>query len=339
MTVLLTGATGFVGTEVVARLLDRPGEDVVALVRGPNPSTRLRRAMDVAGIPDDGRRARIAAISGDVTRPFPSVAGVRTVVHCAASVSFGLDLDEARRINVEGTRHALAAAARHHARYVHVSTAYVAGRHTGLFEEQALDCGQDFRNTYEQTKLEAERLVRESVLDTVVLRPSIVVGDARTGWTTSFNVLYWPLRAYSRGLLEAVPARAQARVDVVPVDYVADAIVHVTRERPDVTGTLHLVAGPDAVTVDELMGLAADKLDRPRPQLRSAAAGELAERSAEAARYLPYFDMDVVFGDARSRSVLQPAGIAPPPLRDYFGRLVDFAQDARWGKAELTRSG
>ena len=96
MTVLLTGATGFVGTEVLARLLDRGDEDVVALVRGARPATRLRDAMDRAGIPDDGRRARVAALSGDVTTPFPSVAGVRTVVHCAASVSFGLDLDEAR---------------------------------------------------------------------------------------------------------------------------------------------------------------------------------------------------------------------------------------------------
>ena len=337
MSILLTGATGFVGSEVLARLLERGEEDVVALVRGRQPSSRLRAAMDVAGIPNDVRRTRVAAIAGDVTEPFPSVAGVRTVVHCAASVSFGLDLDEARRINVEGTRNALAAAEKHGARYVHVSTAYVAGRHQGLFDEGELDCGQEFRNTYEQTKLEAEQLVRESPLDTVVLRPSIVVGEAATGWTTSFNVLYWPLRAYARGLLPAVPARAQARVDVVPVDYVADAIVHIASERPDVGGTLHLVAGHDAVTVDELMGLAADKLDRPRPEL-GAGAAEFAERSAEAARYLPYFDMDVVFGDARSRSVLGPAGIAPPPLRDYFGRLVDFAQDARWGKAQLARN-
>jgi long-chain acyl-CoA synthetase len=339
MSVLLTGATGFVGMEVLARLLERGDEDVVALVRGDRPCTRLRAAMDVAGIPHDRRRRRVATVAGDVTAPFPSVAGVRTVVHCAASVSFGLELDEARRINVEGTRNALAFAARHDARYVHVSTAYVAGRHEGLFEEGELDCGQEFRNTYEQTKLEAEHLVRESGLDTVVLRPSIVVGEASTGWTTSFNVLYWPLRAYSRGLLQAVPARAQARVDIVPVDYVADAIVHVTRERPDVRGTLHLVAGSDAVTVDELMGLAADKLERPRPRLAAEAAEELAQRSAEAARYLPYFDMDVVFGDARSRSVLGPAGIAPPPLRDYFGRLVDYAQNARWGKTQLARAG
>jgi nucleoside-diphosphate-sugar epimerase len=336
VSILLTGATGFVGTEVLARLLERGDEDVVALVRGEQPAARLRTALDTMGVPAKARE-RVAAIAGDVTEAFPRVAGVRTVVHCAASVSFGLELEDAREINVGGTRNALAAAERAGARYIHVSTAYVAGRHEGLFGEDDDHLGQEFRNTYERTKLEAEQLVRRSSADTVILRPSIVVGESDSGWTSSFNVLYWPLRAYSRGLLPAVPARPQARVDVVPVDYVADAIAHITMDRRDVRGTLHLVAGADAVTVEELLGLAAEKLGRPRPRLAPVPEG-LIESSSEAARYLPYFDMDVVFGDARSRAVFGPAGIAPPPLRDYFGRLVDFAQSARWGKAPLARA-
>jgi nucleoside-diphosphate-sugar epimerase len=337
MSILLTGATGFVGMQVLARLLAADDRDVVVAVRGPEPTRRVRAALDTMAVPHALRR-RVGVLPADVVRPLPRVAGVQTVVHCAASVSFGLDLDEARRINVGGTRHALEAAKRSGARYVHVSTAYVAGRHSGIFREDELDVGQEFRNTYEQTKLEAERLVRASGLDAVVLRPSIVVGESRTGWTSSFNVLYWPLRAFARGLLDTVPARPDGRVDVVPVDYVADAIAHVARERDDVRGTLHLVAGEQAVTVDELLDLAALALDRGRPPLAAVPDG-LAERSADAARYLPYFDMDVVFEDARSRAVLRPAGIAPPPLREYFGTLVDFAQAARWGKAPLARTG
>jgi long-chain acyl-CoA synthetase len=336
MSILLTGATGFVGAQVLARLLRESREDVVAVVRGPDSTSRLRAALDTAGVPAADRR-RVGVLSADLTRPLPRIAGVTTVVHCAASVSFGLDLAEARRINVDGTLHALRAAERAGARYVHVSTAYVAGRHRGRFEENQLDAGQEFRNTYEQSKLEAERLVRASGADAIVLRPSIVVGEAATGWTTSFNVLYWPLRAFARGLLASVPARPDGRVDVVPVDYVADAIAHVALRRPDVRGTLHLVAGEGAVTVDELLDLASGALERERPEL-APLPEELAERSPEAARYLPYFDMDVVFGDARSRAVLGPAGIAPPPLRDYFGTLVDFAQAARWGKAPLARA-
>jgi nucleoside-diphosphate-sugar epimerase len=336
MSVLLTGATGFVGMQVLARLLAHDDRDVVVAVRGPEPTRRVRAALDTMGVPRPLRR-RVGIMPADLVRPLPRVAGVTTVVHCAASVSFGLDLDEARRVNVDGTRHALEVAERSGARYVHVSTAYVSGRHQGVFREDQLDCGQEFRNTYEQTKLEAEQLVRASGVDALVLRPSIVVGESGTGWTSSFNVLYWPLRAFARGLFEAVPARADGRVDVVPVDYVADAIAHVARERPDVRGTLHLVAGDQAVTVDELLDLASLALGRRRPPLAAVPEG-LAERSSEAARYLPYFDMDVVFDAARSRAVLEPAGIAPPPLRDYFGTLVDFAQAARWGKAPLART-
>jgi nucleoside-diphosphate-sugar epimerase len=330
MSVLLTGATGFVGMEVLARLLAR-GVRVHALVRGEDPETRLREAMDLAGASGD-----VSVVRGDITAPLEAPDGVDTVIHCAASVSFGLELEEARRINVGGTRHALAAAERAGARYVHVSTAFVSGRHQGVFGEDDLDAGQEFRNTYEQAKAEAEALVRASGASSVVLRPSIIVGESTTGWTSSFNVLYWPLRAFSRGLLDAVPAKADGRVDVVPVDYVADAIVHVACERPDVSGTLNLVAGEDAVRVDELIALTCDRMNRPRPTLIEAHP-ELAERSAEAGRYLPYFDMEVVFGDERSRAVLEPAGIRPPALADYFEALVSFAETARWGKRPVAR--
>ena len=333
MTVLLTGGTGFVGMGVLARLLER-GDEVICVVRGNDPDGRLTAALDIIGVAG-ASRARARALRGDVTEKLRRVPDVDSVVHCAASVSFGLPLDEARRVNVDGTRHALAAAERADARYVHVSTAYVAGDHRGVVSEADLDRGQRFRNTYEQTKLEGEALVAKSGVDAVVLRPSIVVGESATGWTPTFNVLYWPLRAFDRGLLSAVPAAPRARVDVVPVDYVAEAIVHVARSRPDVRGALHLVAGDDAATVGEIVDLAAATLDRPRP--RSAALDPRLGGTPEGARYLPYFGMELRFDDTRARDVLGPAGIAPPPLADYFGRLMAFARRARWGKRPLTR--
>ena len=106
-------------------------------------------------------------------------------------------------------------------RFVHVSTAYVAGTHSGVFTEDMF--GTDFRNTYEQTKCEAERIVAEvSGMEVAIARPSIVMGESGSGWTPVFNVLYWPLRAFARGLFARVPAKSDGRVDVVPVDYVAD---------------------------------------------------------------------------------------------------------------------
>ena len=151
------------------------------------------------------------------------------VLHCAASISFSLPLDEARAINVDGTRRVidLAREAPGLERFLHVSTAYVAGLRGGRFRERQLDAGQRFRNTYEQTKWESEHLVADAGdLAPCIVRPSIVVGESDSGWTPAFNVLYWPLRAFSRGLFDQVPARLEAHIDVVPVDYVADGIVH-----------------------------------------------------------------------------------------------------------------
>ena len=104
-----------------------------------------------------------------------------------------------------------------------MGTAYVAGERTGLVREDELAVGQSYRNTYEQTKAEAEALVRSRLgsLPGVILRPSIIVGDSRTGVTSSFKMMYWPLKIYARGLWRTVPGYPDAVLDIVPVDFVA----------------------------------------------------------------------------------------------------------------------
>ncbi len=265
-------------------------------------------------------------------------------MHCAASISFDLPLDEARQINVEGTREMIAFAREVKPpggldRFVHVSTAYVAGITEGTFRESQLDAGQDFRNTYEQTKWEAEHVVADATdLDPVIARPSIVMGESNSGWTPAFNVLYWPIRAFSRGLFESVPARPEAKVDVVPVDYVADALVHLL-EHPSSTGVVNLVSGHEACTVEELVAMTATAFGKERPPVvppGSTGTGS-AHADDQAAVYFPYFDMDMVFDDAHARELFGPAGIRCPHLTDYFPRLIDYAQTTRWGKTPLTR--
>ena len=229
--VLLTGATGFVGQELLARLLQRDDRRVHALVRAEDDRGAAARLPE---------HERLSAWAADIERPGLGLSArdvdalserVSTVIHCAASVSFSLGLEESRRVNVEGTGRMADLAERCAARgglerFSYVSTAYVAGAHRGAFDEDSLDVGQDFRNPYEQSKFEAEGLLREraAALPLQVLRPSIVVGDSRTGWTSSFNVLYPPLRAFARGAIPALPARRRSPVDVVPVDYVADSV-------------------------------------------------------------------------------------------------------------------
>ena len=312
MTVLVTGATGFLGGYLLRRLDD---VDVVALVRGPDAQARL-----------DG----VPVIEGDLITGVPRLPeDITTIVHCAASVSFTLPLEQARAINVEGTKRLLEAAAALPSlkRFVHVSTAYVAGTHDGAFREGDLDVGQGFRNTYERTKLEAERAVRASGLPVRVVRPSIVVGESTTGWTSSFNVLYPPLQALARGLVRRVPADPQAIVDVVPVDHVADVILAAMRwaTGPD---TLHAVAGDGALRAGELAALAASELNMPTPEL-DPLGSDLPPGGLEV--YAPYFTVRTRFDASRTRAL----GLAPPPLPHYLGRILSFAQEARWGKRPI----
>ena len=333
--VLLTGATGFVGTELLDRLLERGDRPVYALVRAADDDAAAERLP---------AHARLYVLAGDIEQPGLGLSDasrarladeVTTVVHCAASVSFDLSLEESRRVNVDGTRNVLelAKSCPRLERLTYVSTAYVAGEPRGLFREDQLDVGQRFRNPYERSKFEAERMLRERAngLPLQVLRPSIIVGDSRTGRTSSFNVLYGPLKAFARGRIPAIPARRSAPVDIVPVDYVADRAYELLTDGPD--GTFHVVAGRNATTVGRLLEMTARHLRRKPPAVvppgvYGSVVHPWLRRKYRGLRklevYFPYFSMGVRFDDR---------GLGPgPPVEGYFHRLVEFAQRAGWGR-------
>lgn len=348
--ILLTGATGFLGMEALAHLIERGGEEIVVLVRATDDAgARARLAGVLAGLyeksPADA--ARVEVVRGDLLEPGLGlssrdrqrlIGSVDRILHCAASISFDLPLAEARRINVDGVAQVIdlarqIAAAGALRRLVHVSTAYVSGRHAGCFAEADLDLRQEFRNTYEHSKHEAERLVRQaSDLPTVVARPSIVVGHRSSGWTPVFNVLYWPMRAVERGLLTEVPARPDSIVDFVPVDYVAEAIVCLLDDG-DAHGTYQLVAGELALSAAELVELHASLLER--PPLAFVEHADAVLHGGEA--LTPYFDVRCSFEDTRARALLLRAGVVKPDPRDYLGQLLAYAQRTRWGKRPITR--
>jgi thioester reductase-like protein len=360
--VLLTGATGFVGMELLARYLERTERPVLTIVRAGSDEAARER---IDGVLENlfgyraGRYAdRVTAAAGDLTAPrlgldsprWDWLAAASTmIVHCAASVSFGQSLEEARAINVEGTRRMLELAGRAQElggldRYAQISTAYVAGNHAGPFYECDLDVGQSFNNSYEQSKFESEQLVRSHPgLPFTVLRPSIVVGDSNSGWTSAFNVLYWPLRALARGLFPAVPAIGSAPVDVVSVDYVADGIHELCEASGGIRQTYHLTAGAEASTIAEIAELASGYFQQPPPRLLSPAEFISADHGVarsmleEGAMYFPYFSVATTFDDAVTRAQLQPAGITVSPLREYMSRLLDYATHSRWGKTPIPR--
>lgn len=348
--VLLTGATGFLGMDLLARLVDE-GRETIALVRAPDDEQASVRMQDVLRrlydeLPPEASKVR--ALAADLTADGLGLdaetrrmlgAEVESIVHCAASISFGIDLPTARAINVGGVRRMIALA-REIAeqgslrRVVHVSTAYVCGRHEGVFCEPDLVLGQEFRNPYENSKHEAERMLSEAVdLPLVVARPSIVVGHSESGWTTAFNVIYGPMRAYERGLLDEVPASPESIIDFVPVDYVTDGVRHLL-DGPGAHGTYHLVAGEQAMNAGELVQAQAEALGRPPMRLLPPGDGGL---PAGIEAYAPYLDIRCRFDDARAREAFAAAGFGPPAPEDYFERLIEYARRARWGKRALSR--
>jgi thioester reductase-like protein len=371
--VLVTGATGFLGMEILARYLEHTDRPVYALVRASDQGVatrRLRRTLHCLFGSEHPFGERVVAVRGDVTKEglglgrqaWPLADRIDEVVHGAASVSFELPLAGSRAINVGGTRRMLEfaelcqSAGAGLRRFTYLSTAYVAGEYAGTFSEDDLDVGQGFRNPYERSKFEAEGIVKRwrSRMPVTVVRPSIVVGEQDSGWTPTFNVIYWPLRAFSRGAYRVIPARASAPVDVVSVDYVADATFALAQAPHAVGATLHLTAGRQVSSVGELVELARILFDRPAPRLlepelyrrvlhpvmiRASRDERLRRALRRSEVFFPYFNARVHYDDRRTRALLHGSGIEPAPLHEYFDRLIAFAMAADWGKRKLSRVG
>ena len=358
----MTGATGFLGVQLVRALLERkPNATLALLIRNTAGQSAQQRADSFIPIAD---RSRVQVFSGDVSRPKCGLAPAEygrlsaettRVIHSAATVRFDHSLDEARRINVEGTRHVLdfADSARELQSFAYVGTAYVAGERSGLVREDELAMGQGYRNTYEQTKAEAEALVqtRLASLPGMVLRPSIIVGDSKTGVTSSFKMMYWPLKIYARGLWRTVPGYADAILDIVPVDFVASAVTQLLFDEAALGSTVHLCAGAQAsATIQQVAHRAMEYFNGPeprfvdpkfffavvRPLLFLSLWGRKRRVLRDGRAYRDYFTMRMQFDTSHAERLLQPAGLSPPPVLDYLDRLFHYCVASEWGRKQIS---
>ena len=206
-TILFTGFPGFLGSELLPRVLARSTSDVAAcLVQSKFMSLARDKAAAITSA-NPSMTGRIRLVEGDITKPAlglaEPLADVAEIYHLAAVYDLGVRRDLAMRVNVEGTRNVLdfAASQPKLERLQYVSTCYVSGRHPGRYTEGDLDKSQAFNNYYEETKFLAEVDVQKAMkggLRTTVYRPAVVVGDSRSGATQKFDgpyfVIQWILR-------------------------------------------------------------------------------------------------------------------------------------------------
>ncbi|GAB3014343.1 3-beta hydroxysteroid dehydrogenase [Nocardioides flavus (ex Wang et al. 2016)] len=345
---LMTGFPGFLGSALLPRLLARrPRAHAVCLVQDRHLTTaRDRLAAIEAAEPHVADRVRL--VVGDITEPGLGLAvedqgvlaDVTEIWHLAAVYDLAVGEEVAHLVNVVGTDRVLdlCRSLPDLQRLHHVSTCYVSGRHAGLFREDELEVGQEFRNHYESTKYDAELLVRKAMaagIPATIYRPGIVVGDSRTGETQKYDGPYFLATFLRRQPPVAVVPRVadpdRVRFCLVPRDFVVDAMDRLS-VLEESGGRTYALTDPDPPTARELVDAFARRLGKhvvwvplPLPVTRAAVSLPLAERllglPVEA---LDYFASPTTYDTTHTTADLAATGLTCPRFEDYADRLLDY---------------
>ena len=346
-TIFMTGFPGFIAGRLVERLA-RDGARFQLLVQ-PAFAARAREEVERLARETGAPAESFRLMEGDITRQDLGLsaadaqqarAEATVVFHLAAVYDLAVSRDVAVRVNVEGTRNVngFALGLPKLRRYHYVSTCYVAGRRTGVIRESELRHEAGFRNNYEETKyqaeLEVDALKRE--LPVTIHRPSVVCGDSRTGETAKYDGVYYLinyLRLFPRALSLANIGNRDVRLNVVPVDYVVEAMATLASDEASAGETVQL-ADPAPLTTEELFDVISRNLSGreslitvPAPLVRTTLNIPLNEKVTGLPRVgVPYFFLKQTYDTARASALLEPRGLRCPRFPDYVPALLDFVE-------------
>jgi NAD(P)-dependent dehydrogenase (short-subunit alcohol dehydrogenase family) len=357
MNYFVTGATGFIGRNLVGRLLQREGT-IYALVRAGSRG-RLEELRTAWGA--DG--ARVVPIDGDLSQPGLGVSEedlltlrgeVDHFFHLAAIYDMAAGAEAQEVANVEGTRHAVELAGAIEVGCFHqVSSIAAAGLYEGTWTEDMFEEAEDLdTHPYFRTKHESERVVREECRRPWrVYRPGIVVGDSRSGEIDKVDGPYYMFKLLQQarrvlpGWLPTVGIEG-GEINIVPVDFVAAAIDHIAHQ-PGLDGRAFHLTDPKPKTAGEVLNLFARAADAPQAalQLDSGITDPVTSLARTGLRFLPparqamkaalnrvgippgvlqYVNYPTHFDSAKTQAVLAGSGIEAPPLESYADRVWDY---------------
>lgn len=345
--VLVTGFPSFTATRLVQKILDADDRATIYLL---SRDKFVRAAEDLIGSFSDAKRRRVQIVVGDVCDMDLGLAGpeyraladeITTIHHVAGIYYLGVDRKVAERVNIDGTRGVLelAAECRRLRRMCHWSSATVSGKRKGIILEEELDEGQRFNNFYEETKFEAEKLAAAARrrLPITIFRPSIIVGDSRTGEIDKFDGPYYLMVLIVQGPLDVhlpLPGRGVAPMHLVPIDYVVDAAYALSLDERAAGGTFHLV-DPNPFAARQVYELVAERAHKKRPRgfIPTGVAKTLLrtpglERLARAPlAFLESFDHLAFYNCRHTLRLLRGTGIECPSFDTYVDNIVRYVRE------------
>lgn len=371
-TILLTGATGLLGREILQSILtSNSNTRVLVLIRGESSTAQTK----FDALIDEPLRAefarRVEPIWGDLQLPNLGLAPaarkdlterITHVIHSAAAIDFSMDYPFAHTINHDGTVriYELASEARNLNAFAHVSTAYVAGRRTGTITEDELEHNAGFINNYDRTKYESEQFLRAHMSDLpiAVYRTMTMIGDAKTGIVRQFNYFHDSMRSLYLGRVPVIPGDPDYCADVVPVDWAANVIRFLALENFHPGETYHLCSGTEhSYTLQELfettVAVFAASPHSKRRKIRVPAIisetefeallaqGRPDKRSEKIEQLLKPFSYFIahlvlpkVFEASHLQRDLQGQAMDVPDIRSYYAKVLEFCLATQWGKRD-----
>ncbi|WP_334190405.1 SDR family oxidoreductase [Noviherbaspirillum sp.] len=357
MQYFVTGATGFIGKRLVKKLLGRKGSVVYFLMREAS-ADKVASLLEYWGT----TKARAVPVYGDLRAPKLGVSREDTKTlsknidhffHLAAIYDLKSDAEEQMAVNVEGTHNTVAFANAIGAKcFHHVSSIAAAGLFEGIFREDMFDEAENLDHPYFATKHESEKIVRKECKGAFrVYRPGMVVGDSRTGEMDKIDGPYYFFKLIQR-IRQLLPPWMPTigieggRINIVPVDYVVDAMDHIAHQ-PKLDGRCFHLTDPEPMRVGDVLNTFARAAHAPTMSLRINAAlfgfipksvkkGMMAltpVRRVQSAvmkdlglpdDLMQFINYPTRFDNRDTAAALKGSGIACPRLEDYAHRIWDY---------------
>ena len=319
--IFLTGATGLVGSQILKIILNETKHKVIVIIRGRNQGHAENRVL--INLRRNGREfyknKRLTILRGDIldknfglnrARYIEIIKSIHEIFHCAALAEFRQPLAKVRAVNVGGTKNILECAEKcSQLEKIHyLSSAFIAGNFEGNFSEKDFDVHQKFNNSYEQSKFEAELLIRKyKNQEFKIYRPSIIVGEYNNGETNNFRMFYQPFRSLALGLFSQIPVDNATQLNIIPCDAVAMAIFLLSQVHGD-DGVYHVVS-PQNIPILHLMKFASKYFGYKEPHYVSLEDFNLGSLNPVTRRlikpYIPYFNFKTIFESYTTSNILK----------------------------------